>query len=56
MTVDPNGSEKINGGGAGEPLTLTTEGKGITLVYINSTVGWRSVQDNTYTDRDWETI
>jgi hypothetical protein len=48
LTVDPNGSEKINGGGAGETLTLQTEGQGITLVYIDSTVGWRSVQDNDF--------
>jgi len=48
LTVDPNGSEKINGGAAGEGLTLNTKGLGITLVYIDSTVGWRSVQDNTF--------
>ena len=48
LTVDPNGSEKINGGTAGDPLTLTTEGLGITLVYIDSTVGWRSVQSNEF--------
>jgi len=48
LTVDPNGSEKINGGAAGEGLTLTTQGQGITFVYIDSTVGWRSVQDNTF--------
>ena len=48
LTVDPNGSEKINGGDAGAPLTLSTEGQGLTLVYIDSTIGWRSVQDNTF--------
>ena len=48
LTVDPNGSEKINGGDAGAPLTLNTEGQGLTLVYIDSTVGWRSVQDNDF--------
>ena len=48
LTVDPNGSEKINGGGAGDPVTLSTEGQGVTFVYIDSTIGWRSVQDNTY--------
>tara|TARA_R100000455_G_C6191227_1_gene65388 strand:- start:36 stop:620 length:585 start_codon:yes stop_codon:yes gene_type:complete len=48
LTVDPNGSEKINGGAAGETLTLDTEGQGLTLVYIDSTIGWRSVQDNTF--------
>ncbi len=48
LTVDPNGSEKINGGGAGASVTLSTEGLGITFVYIDSTVGWRSVQSNEY--------
>jgi len=49
LTVDPNGSEKINGGSAGEAVTLDTEGRGVTFVYIDSTVGWRSVQDNDFT-------
>ena len=39
LTVDPNGSEKINGGIAGETVTLNTEGQGVTFVYIDSTVG-----------------
>ena len=46
LTVAPNGSEKINGG-AGS-ISLGTEGEGITLVYIDSTVGWRSIQDNDF--------
>jgi hypothetical protein len=49
LTVDPNGSEKINGGVAGEAVTLNTEGRGVTFVYIDATVGWRSVQDNDFT-------
>jgi len=48
LTVDPNGSEKINGGTAGDFITLSTEGLGITFVYIDATVGWRSVQSNEY--------
>ena len=48
LSVDPNGSEVINGGAAGEPISLTTEGKGVTFVYVDGTVGWRSVQDNEY--------
>ena len=48
LTVDPNGSEKINGGTAGDPVNLTTEGQGVTFVYIDATVGWRSVQDNQF--------
>ena len=49
LTVDPNGSEKINGGAAGQPVILNTEGRGVTFVYIDATVGWRSVQDNDFT-------
>ena len=48
LTVDPNGSEKINGGVAGGAITLTTEGLGLTFVYIDATVGWRSIQSNEY--------
>jgi len=48
LTVDPNGSEKINGGSAGDAVILNTEGQGVTFVYIDATVGWRSVQDNQF--------
>ena len=48
LTVDPNGSEKINGG-AGS-VNLTTEGEGLTLVYVDGTVGWRSIQDSAFSD------
>ena len=48
LTVNPNGSEKINGGEAGGELTLSDEGQGITLVYVDSTVGWRSVHENEF--------
>ena len=51
LTVDPNGSEKINGGDGGESVELNTEGRGVTFVYIDSTVGWRSVQDNDFTKK-----
>ena len=50
LTIDPNGSEKINGGDAGGPIELTTEGEGVTLVYIDSTVGWRSIHQSTFAD------
>lgn len=43
LTVDPNGSEKINGGVAGGAVTLNVEGQGVTFVYIDATVGWRTV-------------
>jgi len=46
LTVIPNGSEKINGG-AGN-LILSAEGQGVTFVYVDSTVGWRSVQENEF--------
>ena len=48
LTVDPNGSEKINGGSAGGELTLSAQGQGLTLVYIDSTVGWRSIHENEF--------
>jgi len=51
LTVDPNGSEKINGGVAGNSVELNTEGRGVTFVYIDATVGWRSVQDNDFTKK-----
>ena len=46
LNVTPNGSEKINGGTG--PIVLSTEGQGLTLVYIDATVGWRTVQDNDF--------
>tara|TARA_Y100001973_G_C5161674_1_gene313831 strand:- start:19 stop:1422 length:1404 start_codon:yes stop_codon:yes gene_type:complete len=48
FTVSPNGSEKINTGSGN--IVLNTEGEGVTLVYIDSTVGWRSIQDNVFAD------
>jgi len=41
---------KINGGSAAGSVTLTTEGQGLTLVYVDATVGWRSVESTTFTD------
>ena len=46
LTIQANGSEKINGGAGA--VTLGTEGEGITLVYIDGTIGWRSIQDNDF--------
>jgi hypothetical protein len=48
LTITPDGSEKINTGAG--PIILSTEGEGVTLVYIDSTVGWRSIQDNVFAD------
>ena len=47
LTVDPNGSEKINGN-AGQRI-LETEGLTLTFVYVDSTRGWQTVQDSTDT-------
>jgi hypothetical protein len=47
-SVQPNGSEKINSGQG--RVILTTEGEGLTLVYVDSTVGWRSIQDSAFAD------
>ena len=51
LIVDTNGSDKINGGTGGDSLILNTEGRGVTFVFIDSTVGWRSVQDNDFTKK-----
>ncbi len=50
LTVAPNGSEKINGGSASGVIVLNTEGEGLTLVYIDGTIGWRSIQDSAFSD------
>ena len=47
LTVDPNGSEKIGGGPAGETASLSTENGSVTLVYVDSTRGWLVVNDAT---------
>ncbi len=41
-------SVKINGGTAAGNLELSTEGQGLTLVYVDSTVGWRSIESTTF--------
>ena len=48
LTITPNGSELINGGQGS--ISLNSEGEGLTLVYIDSTVGWRSIQDSQFAD------
>ena len=49
FTVTPASGEKINGGGASAPLTITTEGQGLTFVYVDGTVGWKTVHENEFT-------
>ena len=39
LTIDPNGTQKINGGEAGATVVLRTEGLGITFVYVDDTIG-----------------
>jgi hypothetical protein len=48
LTVDPDGTDKINGGIAGASLILSTEGIGLTFVYVDSTVGWKTVHENEF--------
>jgi hypothetical protein len=45
LTVSPNGSDKISGD-AGNAI-LTTEGQSVTLVFVDSTEGWVTVNDST---------
>jgi hypothetical protein len=45
VTVVPNGSEKI--GGIAAQAILSTEGQSVTFVYVDSTEGWKNVQDST---------
>jgi len=49
FTVTPASGEKINGGTAGGILLITTEGQGLTFVYVDATVGWKTVQENDFT-------
>ena len=49
LTISPASGEKINGGEG--DITLDTEGEGLTLVYVDSTVGWRSIQDSSFADQ-----
>jgi|8_EtaG_2_1085327.scaffolds.fasta_scaffold42095_2 hypothetical protein len=39
---------KINGGTAAGQLLLSTEGQGLTLIYVDATVGWRSIESTTF--------
>ena len=45
VTLTPNGTDKINGTNAN--ASLSTEDQSVTLVYVDSTKGWRAVQDST---------
>ena len=49
LIVTPASGEKINGGIADGNLIITTEGQGLTFVYVDSTVGWKTVHENEFT-------
>jgi hypothetical protein len=49
LTVAPASGEKINGGDASANLIVSTEGQGLTFVYVDSTVGWKTVHENDFT-------
>ena len=45
LTISPNGSDKIRGVAGG--ASLTTEGQGTTIIFVDSTQGWIDVIDST---------
>jgi hypothetical protein len=45
ITIDPNGTDKING--LNQNAEITTNGASVTLIYIDSTRGWKDVNDAT---------
>jgi hypothetical protein len=45
IIIDPNGTDKING--ANENAKITTNGASVTLIYVDSTRGWKDVNDAT---------
>jgi hypothetical protein len=49
LVINPASGEKINGGTASGELIISTEGQGLTFVYVDSTVGWKTVHENEFT-------
>ena len=45
-TVDPNGTEKIQGGVAGASIALDQNNQSVTLMYTNADKGWQKVSNN----------
>jgi len=45
ITIDPNGTDKING--VNQNTTISTNGVAVTLVYVDSTRGWKDINDAT---------
>ena len=48
FTVTPASGEKINGGSVDGSLVIGTEGQGLTFVYVDATVGWKTVHENEF--------
>ena len=48
LTITPASGEIINGGDASADLTVTTEGQGLTFIYVDGTVGWKTVHENEF--------
>ncbi len=48
FTIQPASGEKLNGGSADGDLVISTEGQGLTFVYVDGTVGWKTVHENEF--------
>jgi len=48
FTIQAGSGVKINGGTAAGKIELNTEGQGLTLIYVDATVGWRSIESTTF--------
>jgi hypothetical protein len=49
LTIAPASGEIMNGGAASANLIISTEGQGLTFVYVDGTVGWKTVHENEFT-------
>jgi hypothetical protein len=49
LTITPASGQKINGGINDANLVISTEGQGLTFVYVDATVGWKTVHENDFT-------
>jgi hypothetical protein len=45
ITINPDGTDKING--VNRNATISTNGVAVTLIYVDSTIGWKDVNDST---------
>jgi hypothetical protein len=44
LTISPNGTDKING--TNDDVVISTKGICFTLIYVDSTQGWKSIESN----------